>query len=217
MHTQETVTNAIVILAYRLSDSGKMQTPLIKRIEMGMELYQRSAAPKPAIIVCGWRANKRKDLGRYNEAELMREYIHERYGREIPVLVEPDSTSIQENLLFTRKRFPKLKQLTVVTAHHALARTQYHGSMVFTGNAKVTYVGCEEGVNDPELEAKMLGDVQCMLRALEPEMKSEMKSGRQWERLMLPSQGGRMRSIWNDLRDKHHATCRYYKHLHPPR
>lgn len=209
MLTSESVTNAIVILAYRLSPEGKMEEPLIKRIKMGMQLYKKDVAP--AIIVCGWRANKREaELGMFNEAELMHEYIHANYGADIPVFLEPDSTSIQENLLFTRFRYSKLKKLTVITAFHALKRTQFHAEMVFGKAVTVMCVGCRDDASNPEREAKMLGDVKCMLSKLNPPYEAG-----QWQRLMLPPENGRLRSKWNGMRDEHHATCPYYKHLHP--
>ena len=207
--TPQNVTNAVVVLAYRLSPKGEMEQPLINRLNMGLSLYCRKAAP--AIIVCGWRANKQEaQLGRYNEAELMRAYVLERIPKAT-VFLEPDSTGIQENLLFTRERFPKLKRLTVVTATLALKRTEFHADMVFRGNAAVKCQPCDDGAPlDALREAKMLGDVKCMLRQLKPRYEAG-----QWWRLMAPSKDGRLRSHWNDMRDRHHATCPYYKHLHP--
>lgn len=202
--------DAIVILAYRLSPKGEMEPPLIKRLEMGLALHRQDVS-RP-IIVCGWRANKREvELGKYNEAELMRAYILERAPNAI-VFMEPDSTSIQENLLFTRYRFPNLKKLTVVTAALALKRTEFHADMVFRGHAVVTCLPCKDGAKTDALrEAKMLGDVKCMLSKLDP----PFKPGQHWERLMAPSENGRLKAHWNRMRDEHHDTCQYYKHLHP--
>ena len=208
MLTSTSVEDAILILAYRLTDKGDMDTPLIKRLELGVKLYHKEK--KPAIIVSGWRANKRLDLAQFSEADLMREYIHKWHGEDIPVFTEPDSTGIQENLLFTRKRFPRLKKLTVVTAYHALKRTEFHAQMVFAGNAVVKCVGCIDGASEPEREAKMLGDVKCMLSKLKPPYQAG-----QWKRLLLEPEDGRLRSKWNGMRDEHHATCPFYMHLHP--
>lgn len=205
MLTPTSVQDAVLILAYRLTDKGEMDVPLIKRLEMGVELYRKEK--KQAIIVSGWRGNKRLDLAHFNEAELMRAYIHKWYP-DILVFTEPDSTGIQTNLLFTRKRFPGLKKLTVVTAARALDRTRFHGEVVFGDKVEVRYAPCVDGVSEAEREIRMLGDVRCMLRT------EGVRPG-EWEKLMLPSSAdGRLRSKWDAMAEAH-KSCQWYHNRHP--
>ncbi len=207
MLTEESVRDAVVVLAYRLSDQGKMEPPLIMRLDMGVRRFRQER--KQAVIVCGWRANKREDLGRFSEAELMRDYIHNKHGAKIPVLLEPDSTSIQENLLFTRARFPALRELTIVTAARALERTRYHAEIVFTGNAHVSFAPCSDGVSAVEREIKMCGDVRCILES------RGVKPG-EWKKLILPPQNGRLRSRWSEWATAHESCYWRRNHLRHP-
>lgn len=210
VHTPEAVTNAIVVLGYQLADNGDIAPPLAKRLDLAIELYRRGVAK--AIIVCGWRPLKREDLGIYCEAERMRGYIHSsRNGENITVLVEPHSTSIPENLLFARVLFPSLCQLTVVAGVHALARTRFLGSMIFTGNAKAEYIGCEDGLDNPEREAIILGDTECAFRRFQA--REGFRPGK-WKMLLLPPKNGRLQSRWNELRLEHFA-CPYRGKMHP--
>jgi len=206
------VTRAIAVHGCQLSNNGKIAHALEVRLDTAFQLYLQGVAS--TIIVCGWYPLKREDLARYCEAELMEAYLRQVYGNHpafsgLTILLEKDSTSVPENLVFVRDRFPNLQEVTIIVGEKVVPRIEYFSWMVFNGFARVHCYGCNDGVSSDELEHKLIGDAKCTLSgALLGD--EGMTPGDISYLLLPPDANGRRRSRWDELRIAHHE-CPWYK------
>lgn len=203
------VKRAIAVHGCQLSDNGTITHALKVRLDTAVKLYLEGRAS--TIIVCGWRPLKREDLARYCESEVMERYLRATYGNEpwfnkLTIMRESDSTSVPENLVFVRHRFPNLRHVTIVVGENVVERIRFFGQKVFGDSAKVVCVGCNDGVGNRAGERKLIGDAWCTLK--------EMAPGDLDFLLLPPGPDGRMRSRWDELRIAHH-DCEFYGGLHP--
>jgi hypothetical protein len=205
VYTPEQVTRAIVVLGFQLNDDGTLKPGLMKRLDAAIELYHQNAVP---IIVSGWFAINIPTLSQYYEALLMKQYLHETYGDNLPVFMEPDSKSVPENILFTRIRFPSLTEFTVVAGKEFADRAAFFAHMIFAESAHATIYPCDDGTSDPAHQRRLLGDAMCTLKDMTPGDLSYLQP--------VWTAEGRLDSAWNGFRTAHHE-CEYWKRkeLHP--
>ncbi len=206
------VTRAIAVHGCQLSDNGTITHALEVRLDTAFQLYLQGVAS--TIIVCGWYPLKREDLAGYCEAELMEEYLCQTYGahpafKYLTILQERDSTSVPENLVFVRDRFPNLQEVTIIVGEKVIPRIEFFAWMVFDGFARVHCYGCDDGVSNEALERKLIGDAKCTLSGV-MSGDSGMTPGVISYLLLPPTQDGRRQSRWDQLRVLHHG-CPWYK------
>lgn len=201
VYTHEQVTQAIVVLGYMLNPDGTMKVGLIHRLDTAAELYNEGVAP--VIITSGWYAIDVPELSQYYEALIMRHYLHQVHGSDMVVMCESDSTSVPENLLFTRERFVNLQQITIVAGERFIDRVAYFAHLIFAGRAEVNVHACVDNAGDLTKQRLLIGDAICTLK------------NRTIDDLLLPpAPDGRLRSRWNEWRLEHH-NCPYWGSLHP--
>jgi hypothetical protein len=202
--------SAILIPGNQLSDSGKISESLKRRLDIAVARFHQGN--EEVMITTGWYALKHPELKRFCEARAMASYIHEKHGAAIPVLEEPDSLTLPENLLFARARYPSVSRWHIVISEKMAPRVQYFAQMFLTnaatGALDVTYTLTSDGLGN-KWEDRLLSDAKCMLGSVEG-----MAPGR-YELLLTDQDGeGRLRSRWDELRLAHH-NCPYYRTDHP--
>jgi len=194
------VTNAILLLGHHPDRYGKISEGAKIRVDMAAHLYRQGVAP--VVISSGWYWPKDPHLMRYREAEIMRDYLHDAHGKDIPVVCEPYSTSVQENLLFTRVMFAHLKQLTIVSGELFVERTRFLAGMTFGDRVRITHRTCPDDLSDEANQRRILKNVQCILKGMTP---GDIAF------LLLPSlPDGTLRSRWPELYASHGKTCRLH-------
>ena len=138
-------------------------------------------------------------MARFNEADVMIEYITSQYGPcDEWVLREGDSDSIQMNLAILRHRAPNLSHFVVVGAAETELRVAQAVEAIFP-YADFTFIGCIEPDIDPGREEKLRGDFDCITKVYARMQEGDPLAFRQLLRDGAP--------IWHELRDWHHKTC----------
>jgi len=208
--TPEEVTHAIAVHGCQLSDNGTITHALEVRLDTAFQLFLQGVAP--VIIVCGWRPLKRLDLAQYCEAEVMEQYLNDKYGQHpafqwLTILKEQDSTSVPENLVFVRDRFYNLQYVVIVVGEKVVPRIQFFSWKIFGSSTTVDCYGCDDGVSNDAIERKLLGDAWCTLKEMDPGDLSYL--------LLDPGPDGRRRSRWDELRIAHHECPNYKRGFHP--
>lgn len=97
-------------------------TPLLAgRIDAGMQFFKKQKV-KPTIIVCGGKGADEN----ISEAEAMKKYIVENYESDLPIYLENQSTTTEENIQFAEKVVQEQDQRDLKKANVAIATSTYH-------------------------------------------------------------------------------------------
>ncbi|HEU5121524.1 MAG TPA: YdcF family protein [Candidatus Saccharimonadales bacterium] len=205
MTTFTEVTNAILLLGHKPDEAGNIQEGVRRRADLAARLYREGVAP--VIIPSGWHWPKNPALAKFREAEIMQRYLHATHGRDINVICEPYSTSIPENLLFTRIMFPHLHTLTIVSGELFMERTKVLARVVFGDQVQLHYVPCQDGLSDEQTQQQLLANVLCIFKDVQPGNYSSL--------LAPPAPDGSLRSKWKQLGEIHYQTCPVHRRPQP--
>jgi len=161
--TYQQVTNAILLLGHKPDLDGNIQEGVRLRADLAVRLYQQGVAP--VIIPSGWYWPKDERYRRFREAWVIRKYLYDTYGQEnITVVCEEYSTSIPENLLFTRELFTNLRQLTIVSGELFMERTRFLAELTFGDRIRLAYVPCQDGIGTVEDQQRVLENARCIFK-----------------------------------------------------
>lgn len=160
-----------------------------------MRLYRKGVAP--VIVPAGWYWPKNPALKRFREAEVIKQYLYATYGHNIRVLCEPYSTSIPENLFFTRAMFPNIRRLTIVSGALFMERTKFLAFMTFGHRVRLRYVSCKDGLSDNRQQQRLLENARCILKDATPGKLDFM--------LLPPLSDGTLRSKWHQINEAHRS------------
>lgn len=212
MPTLDTVTSAVVVLGLALTPEGHMREELRVRVDTGVAFYWQGIAPvvdgeNPMLIVCGSHSFQQPGMDRFNEADVMAEYIATQFGPECEewVLRERESDSIQSTLALLRHRAPNLSYLVVVGAAETESRVAQAREAIFPFS-NFAFIGCDEPEIDPARELKLRRDFDCITKVY-----ARMQEGDPLAFKQLLRDGA---CIWDELRDLHHQTCPAGPHGH---
>ena len=115
----EAKADCILILGASVRANRKPSPMLLKRLERGLELYRKKAAPK--ILVSGDNATVA-----YNEVKVMREWLQAKGVPPQDIFEDHAGFSTYESMYRARDVF-KVKRMIVVTQRYHLARAIYTG------------------------------------------------------------------------------------------
>lgn len=192
---------AILLLGHKPDSYGKIQEGAKARVTCAAELYRRyPEGQAPVIIPSGWYWPKDIRLRRFREAEILNKYLLETFGSDIRTVLEPYSTSVPENLLFTHVMFPNLREVIIVTGRYFEERTFYLARMTFGDEVQLSIETCEDGLSNPGNERRLLENLQCMLKGVAP--------GKLQHLMSKSDSGGNLRSRWPELNEKHKRECK---------
>lgn len=115
----EAKADCILILGASVRANRKPSPMLLKRLERGLELYRKKAAPK--VLVSGDNATVA-----YNEVKVMREWLQAKGVPPQDIFEDHAGFSTYESMYRARDVF-KVKRMIVVTQRYHLARAIYTG------------------------------------------------------------------------------------------
>ena len=109
--------NITVILGKRLNDDGSMKEELIKRIELGLKVFDESKSEY--LVLCGGMPNK---LAGKTEASQMNEYVVSKGFDSNKIIIEDKSKTTWGNAIYLKRliknNFDIEKVYLVSTAYH---------------------------------------------------------------------------------------------------
>ena len=111
--------DCILILGASVRANRKPSPMLLKRLERGLELYRKKAAPK--VLVSGDNATVA-----YNEVKVMREWLQAKGVPPQDIFEDHAGFSTYESMYRARDVF-KVKRMIIVTQRYHLARAIYTG------------------------------------------------------------------------------------------
>ncbi len=205
MNAYSEVERAILLLGHKPDENGQIQEGARIRANLAAQLYYRGVAP--VIIPSGWYWPKNEKLRKFRESVILKEYLLETYGdiQDNDIMLEPYSTSVPENLLFTRVMFPNLRHAAIVAGRWFEPRVRFLAQMIFGDAIQFEYWSCDDGLSDEQNEARLLRDLKCIVEdiGMEPGDISPVR---------LPSlEDGTLQSRWPQLNKDHHSCPVHYQ------
>jgi len=197
VETYTQITNAILLLGHKPDLQGRIQEGVKIRANLAACLYRNGIAP--VIIPSGWYWPKDDRLKAFREARIVEKYLHEEHGDDINTLCEPFSTSIPENLLFTRVIFPNLQRLTIVVGQLFEARVRFLAEKTFGNTVQLRIETCNDGLSDVQNEKRLLTNVKCIVSDITPDTILQL--------MLKPDDAGNLRSQWTALNEAHKRSC----------
>jgi len=139
---------AVVVLGHRLMDDGHPTIELGKRLDLGIELFNKFNVD--AIIFSGGMANP---LARVTEAEVMRRYAICKGIPSSRIILEEKSLDTIGNAIFTKELVKgKFDELYVATSCYHVRRASFIFKMVFGEGYKCNFDYCVNTGKEREFE-----------------------------------------------------------------
>lgn len=162
---------AIVVLGHRLRDDGALSRESLKRLDLGIELFNKFNAD--AIIFSGGVANP---LAGVSEAKAMQKYAI--YNR-IPshkIILEEKSLDTIGNAIFIKELIKKkFGNLFLVTSCYHMYRASFIFKVVFGEGYKLNFDYCASSEREGKFEDIKLNQAKTFFKGMNPRDDEELK------------------------------------------
>jgi len=147
---------AVVVLGHRLMDNGHPTIELSKRLDLGIELFNKFDAD--AIVFSGGMANPSAGI---TEAEVMSQYAISKGTPSSKIILEEKSLDTISNAIFTKELIKnKCDELYVVTSCYHTRRTSFIFRKVFGKSYKLNFDYCASLEEEGEFEDMKLNQAR---------------------------------------------------------
>lgn len=151
--------DAIIVLAGGINNDGSLPELPRKRVEKGVELYNKKIAPK--IIMTGkygfW-LDYTKEIPPKSEAEVMKEFAESLGVPKENIILEETSKDTVGNAYFTKVDILEKnnwKNIAVVTSQFHMPRTKFIFDIILGPGYEIEYIPSDDGLSEEERDNAM--------------------------------------------------------------
>lgn len=187
--------DAVAVFGSKMTD-GTFPQFVYMALDRAVILLEEGATPW--IVFCGSHAYNQGVHAKKEWREALR-YMHERYPRHVSrFLTERASTSVVENWLYLRARFPQFRNILLVTIEPLKDRMAFSGDWIYGDYGKLSFEALPWPAHDFPDDASVLARNRCILTVYKGGI------GRGDYDALLDSKGA---SLWQTLRLEHRDCC----------
>lgn len=162
---------AIIVLGHRLRDDCHPTSELLKRLDLGVEIFKKFNADK--LILSGGMANPKAGI---TEAEVMREHAISNGIPPQKLILEKESLDTTGNAFFTKELIKgKLDKLCLVTSCYHMPRASFIFKMVFGEGYDWNFDYCAHTETERRFEKVKFDQAKEFFKGMEPDNDIELK------------------------------------------